>query len=260
MSLKPEAFTIPEETARVAKAAFPKGNPYLKLRDELGVIFEDEAFESYFAERGQPAYSPARLALVLILQYAEGLSDRQAAEAVRARLDFKYVLGLELTDPGFDASVLSEFRTRLIEGEPGKQLLDKMLTLLMEKGLVKSKGKQRSDSTHSVASVHALNRLESVGETMRYALNQLAVVAPEWLRPHLSPTWVERYVKRLDNYRLPKSEGQARGTCYHHRRGRFLLTATDLSAECTKFFSYVACDRNFKTSLVAAVLPGDAER
>jgi transposase len=206
MSLKPEAFTIPEETARVAKAAFPKGNPYMRLRDELGVIFEDKTFESYFAERGQPAYSPTRLALVLILQYAEGLSDRQVAEAVRARLDFKYVLGLELTDPGFDASVLSEFRTRLIEGEPSKQLLDKMLRLVAEKGLLKSKGKQRSDSTHILASSHALNRLESIGETMRYALNQLAAVAPEWLTPHLKPEWVERYEKRLDNYRLPKSK------------------------------------------------------
>ncbi len=199
MSLKPKRFTIPEETARVAKAAFPKGNPYLKLREELGVIFEDETFESYFAERGQPAYSPARLALVLILQYAECLSDRQASEAVRARLDFKYVLGLELTDPGFDASLLSEFRTRLIEGEPGKQLLDKMLTLLIEKGLLKCKGKQRSDSTHIVASAHALNRLESVGETMRSALNQLAAVAPEWLQPQLSPAWLERYERRMDN-------------------------------------------------------------
>lgn len=206
MSLKPERFTIPEETARVAKAAFPKGNPYMRLRDELGIIFEDAAFEGYFAERGQPAYSPARLALVLILQYAEGLSDRQVAEAVRARLDFKYVLGLELTDPGFDASVLSEFRTRLIEGEPSKQLLDKMLMLVTEKGLLKSKGKQRSDSTHIIASSHALNRLESIGETMRYALNQLAAVAPEWLTPHIKPEWIERYEKRLDNYRLPKSK------------------------------------------------------
>lgn len=206
MSLKPERFAIPEETVRVAKAAFPKGNPYMRSRDELGVIFEDAAFENYFAERGQPTYSPTRLALVLILQCAEGLSDRQAAEAVRARLDFKYVLGLELTDPGFDSSVLSEFRTRLIGGEPGKQLLDKMLLLIAEKGLPKSKGKQRSDSNHIIASVHGLNRLESVGETMRYALNQIAVVAPEWLTPHLKPEWVERYEKRLDNYRLPKSK------------------------------------------------------
>jgi transposase len=142
----------------------------------------------------------------LILQYAEGLSDRQVAEAVRARLDFKYVPGLELTGPGFDVSVLSEFRARLIEGEPGKQLLDKMLMLVTEKGLLKSKGKQRSDSTHIVASVHALNRLESIGETMRHALNQLAAVAPEWLTPHLSPALLERYERRMDNYRLPKSK------------------------------------------------------
>ena len=115
MSLKPEPIhPVPEETVRVAKAAFPKGNLYLTLRNKLGTIFQDEAFADLFPHDGQPALPPWRLALVTILQYRENLPDRQAAEAVRARIDWKYLLGLELTDSGFDFSVLSEFRTRLL--------------------------------------------------------------------------------------------------------------------------------------------------
>ena len=107
---------VPEQTARVAKAAFPKGTTYMKMRDELGIIFEDEDFAHLFPTRGQPAMAPWRLALVTIMQFAEGLSDRQTADAVRARIDWKYALSLELADSGFDASVLCEFRGRLLEG------------------------------------------------------------------------------------------------------------------------------------------------
>ncbi len=114
MCLHPRSVEpVPEETARVAKAAFPKGMVYMTMRDELGAIVEDEDFAHLFPRRGQPAMTPWRLALVTIMQFAEGLSDRQAADAVRARIDWKYALSLELDDPGFDASVLSEFRSRL---------------------------------------------------------------------------------------------------------------------------------------------------
>ena len=111
MSLKPVDLTpIPEETARIAKAAFPKGNIYLKLRDELGALYQDEIFSDLFPERGCLAMSPGRLAMITIFQFAEGLSDRAAADAVRSRIDWKYALGLELADPDFDATVLVEFR------------------------------------------------------------------------------------------------------------------------------------------------------
>jgi transposase len=113
MSMKPqEIIPVPEETARVARAANPKGNVYMRMRDELGSIYEDQMFVALFPRRGQPAEVPWRLALVTVMQYMEGLSDRQAAEAVRERIDWKYALSLELTDPGFDFSLLSEFRTR----------------------------------------------------------------------------------------------------------------------------------------------------
>jgi transposase len=128
MSLKPTPIQpVPEGTARVARAAFRRGNPLLKLRDELGSIFQDEDFADLFPKLGQPGLPPWRLALVTLLQFREDLSDRRAAEAVRARIDWKYLLGLELDDPGFDASVLCEFRARLLEGAAEERLLGKLL-------------------------------------------------------------------------------------------------------------------------------------
>jgi transposase len=169
---------IPEETVRVAHAAFPKGNVFMRMRDALGPIYSNPQFASLCSHTGQPAEAPARLALVLVIQCAEGLADRQAADAVRSRIDWKYALGLELTDPGFDYSVLSEFRTRLIAGGVEQLLLETMLKDLQERGLLKGRGTQRTDSTHILAAIRALNRLELVGETMRFALNRLAAVAP----------------------------------------------------------------------------------
>lgn len=205
--LKPEKnVAIPEMTQIVAQAAFPEGNIFIKMRDELGPIFEDEAFAELYPGLGQPAESPARLALVTLMQYVENLTDRQAAEAVRGRIDWKYALGLELSDPGFDFSVLSEFRLRLIEGDAVHLLLDQMLARCEARGLLKGKKKQRTDSTHILAAIRVLNRLELVGETMRRTLNEIAREAPEWLRTHMNPEWIKRYGRRFESFRLPKSK------------------------------------------------------
>jgi transposase len=207
MCLHPRSVEpVPEETARVTKAAFPKGTVYMTMRDELGPIFEDEDFAHLFPSRGQPAMAPWRLALVTIMQFAEGLSDRQAADGVRGRIDCKYALSLELDDPGFDASVLSEFRARLLEGGSERLLFDHLLQRYREMGLVKARGKQRTDSTRILAVVRGLNRLELVGETMRHALDVLSTVAPEWLTERVRPEWVKRYVRRLDDEKLPKGK------------------------------------------------------
>ncbi len=197
MSLKPQATgAVPEETARVARAAFPQGNLYMRIRDEMGPIFEDPAFAPLFSTLGRPAEAPWRLSLVTIMQYVEGLSDREAADAVRGRIDWKYVLGLELTDPGFDSTVLCEFRARLVKGDAEQLILDRLLERCRERGWLKARGRQRTDSTHVLAAVRAVNRLECVRETMRHALNCLAVVAPEWLKAHSPSQWVERYKLR----------------------------------------------------------------
>ena len=205
MSLHPHIIEpVPEETARVARAAFPKGHPYLTFRDALGTIFQDEDFAALFPAWGQPGLPPWRLALVTIMQFRENLADRQAAEAVRARIDWKYLLSLELTDPGFDFSVLSEFRDRLLAGSAEELLLDKLLERCRAMGWLKARGQQRTDSTHVLAAIRVLNRLELVAETLRAALNAVATIAPDWLQAVTPLAWYERYSRRIEESRLPK--------------------------------------------------------
>ncbi len=207
MSLHPQLdYPIPEETRRVAHAAFPAGNLCLRIADELGNLYRDDQFADLFPDRGQPALAPARLALASVLQYVEGLSDRQAADAVRGRIDWKYALGLELTDPGFDHTVLSEFRSRLVQNQAERLPLDLLLKRLRQRGLIKVRGRQRTDSTHVLAAVRSLNRLERVGETLRAALNQVAILAPDWLQALAPPEWYDRYGSRVENYDLPTTE------------------------------------------------------
>ena len=200
----------------------------MHMADALGPLFEDQQFAALFPKRGQPAEAPARLALATLLQFAEGLSDRQAAEAVRGRIDWKYALALELTDPGFDHTVLSEFRSRLVEGKAELLLLDALLAHCRELGLLKKRGRQRTDSTHVLAAVRVLNRWERVGETLRAALNALAVVAPEWLQTFAPAEWYERYGARVENYDLPKTEqGRLTLAAVIGTDGRRLLHAID---------------------------------
>jgi transposase len=205
MSLHPHIIEpVPEETARVARAAFPKGHPSLTFRDALGTIFQDEDFAALFPAWGQPGLPPWRLALVTIMQFRENLADRQSAEAVRARIDWKYLLSLELTDPGFDFSVLSAFRDRLLAGSAEELLLDTLLERCRALGWLKARGQQRTDSTHVLAAIRVLNRLELVAETLRAALNAVATIAPDWLQAVTPLAWYERYSRRIEESRLPK--------------------------------------------------------
>src|SRR5947209_20590861 len=159
MCLHPQAVPpVPDSTARVARAAFRKGNLFMRMRDEFGAIYTDEDFAPLFPTHGQSAESPWRLAFVTVMQYVEGLSDEQAADAVRGHIDWKYALSLELDDPGFDASVLSEFRSRLLAGGAEEQLFDLMLAAFRERQLLKARGGQRTDSTHVLAAIRAINR------------------------------------------------------------------------------------------------------
>ena len=205
---EPHSFDIPEETARVAREAFPKGNVCMSIRDELGSLFSDSDFEPLFSAQGQIAASPAILALVTILQHMEGLTDRQAADAVRGRIDWKYLLGLPLTAAGFHYSILSPFRDRLLAGGQEALLLDRLLDRLRTRGLLKDKRQQRTDSTHVLAAVRTLNRLECVGETLRRVLDDVARIAPKWLLQHVTPEWFDRYGRRIETYRLPQEQTQ----------------------------------------------------
>jgi len=124
---RPHNFEIPEETIRVAQAAFPKGNAYMTMRDKFGPLFRDADFAAMFDWRGQEGESPGLLSMVTVMQHIEGLTDRQAADAVRSRIDWKYALGLPLTYSGFHYSILSPFRDRLLEGGQETTLFDQIL-------------------------------------------------------------------------------------------------------------------------------------
>ena len=168
------------------------------------------------------------MALITIFQFLEHLSDRQAADAVRARIDWKYALGLELTDPGFHFSVLTEFRARLVAGQAEHLLLDTMLERFKARGLIKARGKQRTDSTHVLGAVHDLHLLELVGETLRATLDDLAAVVPDWVRAIAQPAWFERYAHRIEDYRLPKSREKREALSLEiGADGFFLLDALD---------------------------------
>lgn len=170
------------------------------------VVHSDE----YLDKRGRPAVAPGVLALVTVLQFAEGLSDRQAADAVRTRIDWKYALGLELMDTGFDYSVLSEFRSRLVAGDKAGEVFDLVLRLAKERGLLKAAGRQRTDSAKVLGAITGLNRLALVGESLRAALNSIAAVAPDWLAERVDLEWFDRYGHRVEEARLPRGRDKQR--------------------------------------------------
>jgi transposase len=159
MCLHPAPCTplpVPGETAHVARLAFPYSNLLLSLRDKLDPIFDHGRFGHLFPAKGQPAEAPWRLALVTLLQFAEELPDRQATDAVRSRIDWTYLLGLPLADLGFDSTVLSELRLRLVTGAAEMLLLDAILEIAATHHLLKAGGRQRTDSTHVLAAARVM--------------------------------------------------------------------------------------------------------
>ena len=230
MSLRPQQLIppVPDDTARVARTAFRRGNPYVLVRDQLGAVFADDDFADLYPALGQPAYPPGQLALVTLMQFREGLSDRQAAEAARARIDWKYLLGLDLSDPGFNFSILSEFRGRLLAGGAEARLLERLLEACQAHDLLRAGGRQRTDSTHVLAAVRALNQLELVAETLRAALNSCAAAHPDWLQALAAPEWHERYGRRIENARPPRAETQRQALLRQvGEDGRRLMQALD---------------------------------
>jgi transposase len=209
MSMQPRPWPeVPELTARMARAVSRRGNLAMRIRDELGEVWADEAFTQVFGVRGKPGISPGQLMMASVLQFTENLTDRQAAEAVRDRITWKYALGLELEDPGFDASVLCEFRSRLVEGDLTSLALEALLERLRVAGLLKGGGRARTDSTHVLGAIRDLNRLELAGESLRAALEALAAAAPHWLATAIDASWQDVYGARIDRIRHPESRAK----------------------------------------------------
>jgi transposase len=198
---------VPVQTAVTAHAAFPGGSLPIRVRDHLAAVFTDEPFADAFGVRGAPGMSPAVLSLVTVLQFAENLTDRQAAAMAVRAIDWKYALGMELTDTGFDPTVLSRFRARLADHGLERMAFDRLLAQCREAGLIAAGGKQRTDSTHVVAAVRDLNRLELAGESVRAALEALAVAAPSWLAEHVDVAeFAHRYGPRVNSWTMPSSQ------------------------------------------------------
>lgn len=211
--MQPVVWPEPDPLIAAAIAAKYRGarpRPLAVLiRDRLGQWLEDDQFAAAFGVRGRPGWSPSRLALVTVLQRAENLTDRQAAEAVRTRIDWQYLLGLSFDDPGVDHSVLTEFRTRLVEAGLEQVALDALLARLAADGLVTKGGKQRSDSTDVHAAVAALNRLELVGESVRAALEALAAAHPAWLEQRICVAdFTRRYGLPMTSWRPAGSQAR----------------------------------------------------
>jgi transposase len=228
MSMHPVSWReVPAETAAVARAAFPKGTLAIRLRDMLGPVFEDEHYIGAFGVRGRPGISPGQLMLVTVLQFVEDLTDREAAAAVAGRIDWKYALGLPLAHPGFDFSVLSQFRTRLVEHDLARAGFDAVLARCRESGLVKARGKQRTDSTHVISAVRDLNRSELAGESVRALVEVLAQVAPAWLAQVIDVSeWSRRYGMRVASWSGPATRSARQElTRQFGRDGHLLLGA-----------------------------------
>jgi transposase len=193
---------IPQATVDLARKVHRSGTAEMRVRDALGPLFADEDFAGMYPDRGQPGLSPALLAMVTVLQFKANLSDREAAEAARDRISWKYAIGVDLDYDGFDASVLAEFRARLAEDGRADALLDTVLGVLKNVGLLRARGRARTDSTHVIAAVRRLNRTETVGEGLRVALEEIAAVSPNWIVPLLDVGWHERYGHRFETARL----------------------------------------------------------
>lgn len=235
MSMQPRPLgAVPEDTARIAKRAFRKGNIYLIIGDQIGPIFSDADFSRLYATDGAPAVSPVILALVVIFQFIEDLSDEAAADSVRARIDWKYALHLPLDYAGFDSSLLTDFRARLVQHAAGQQMFEQVLGRLKTLGLVRKGGKQRTDSTYVLAAVRTLNRLELVAETMRLALEALAEECPDWLRAIAQPHWYERYNRVMSTFRLPRAQEKREALALEVGADGFYLLAALTRPDCPR--------------------------
>jgi len=228
MCVQPAPWPEPDPQIAAAIAAKYLGKRprplAVQVRDRLGQWLGDEAFAAAFGVRGKPGLSPSRLALVTVLQRVEDLADRQAAEVVRTRIDWQYLLGLPLEDPGFDHTVLAEFRGRVAEGGLEQVALDALLARLAADGLVKAGGKQRTDSTHVVAAVAALNRLQLAGEAVRAALAALTAAHPDWVAQRICvPDFARRYGTPMTSWRPPQSEARRRELAIAYARDGYAL-------------------------------------
>lgn len=224
MSLKVQPpWPMPCETAAVGKALLKADSAYRLIGDQLFGQFSEQDYADLYSLEGKPGISPVILAFVTVFQFMEKLPDRQAAESLRMRIDWKYALHLPLTYEGFDFSVLSEFRDRLIEHEAEGRVFETLVQAFRAMGLIKARGKQRTDSIAMLTKVRRLSRLELVVETLRLVVGALVKADREWSEEIIPPSWEGRYGERFVMQRYSEKEWQDYET-HIGEDGQWLLT------------------------------------
>jgi transposase len=213
---------MPEDLARLGAILLPQDSPYRLIGDQLYALYDNAAFVDLYHAEGKPALPPVDLLFVLALQALEDLGDRAAADAVRLRLDWKYALHLPLSYAGFDFSVLSDFRARLVAHDASARLFDTLLSQLRALGLLKRRGRQRTDSLAVLARIHLLTRIELVAETLRLAIRAVVLSDPTWAKSTMPPAWEELYGQRLVAERLSEAD-RTRLQTETGRDGQWLL-------------------------------------
>lgn len=202
-------WSMPKETGEIGAQILAPDSVYKLVGDELFALFKEEDFADLYSEEGKPAISPVILGFVTIFQYLEKYPDRQAVEALRMRIDWKYALHLPLTYEGFDYSVLSEFRDRLLKHQAEGRIFDRLVQAFRAKGLIKERGKQRSDSIAMLSKVRRLSRLELVVESLRLAVGAVLKANRAWGEAVIPPSWEQRYGARFVMQRHTREEWEA---------------------------------------------------
>ncbi len=205
----PWTVEMPADIAAVGQQLLPVTNLYRIIGDQLADLVRDADFADLYDTRGRHALSPALLALVTVFQFLEDVPDREAAEAVVVRLDWKYALHLPLTYAGFDYTCLCYFRTRLRAHHREAQVFDTILTKVQALGLLKKRGKQRTASIAVRGAVRRLSQLETATETLRLAVRALPGADPLWTEREVPASFQEHYGGLRPDYRLTKEEQAA---------------------------------------------------
>jgi transposase len=201
-------WPMPTDTGEVGKILLKADSPYRMIGDELFEQFKEDDYADMYPAEGQPGLSPIILGYITVFQFMEKLSDRQAAEGLRMRIDWKYALHLPLAYEGFDYSVLSEFRDRLLKNKAEERVFDKLVIEFGKKGLIKKRGRQRTDSLAILTKVRWLSRLELVIETLRMTVGAILEADREWGEGIIPPSWEERYGERFVMARYSEKERQ----------------------------------------------------
>ena len=203
-----EPWSMPSETERIGRALLKKDNAYRLIGDKLFANISEQEFADLYPSEGQPGLSPVILAFVAVFQFIEKLPDRQAVESLRVRMDWKYALHLPLEYEGFNFSVLSEFRDRLLEGQAEGRVFENLVKQIQGLGLIKEHGKQRSDSIAMLTKVRWLSRLEVAVETLGLAVVGVVNTEPDWSEEILPPSWEDQYGERFVMQRHTEKEWQ----------------------------------------------------